>query len=92
MGYGMPPEHALNLSAFPLPCCRLLLELSELKSQPKPTSFNDPSLPYEEPKERPETKFDTGFHTPEVGISLFLALLLDPSLAFGVFYCNSGDH
>ena len=45
---------------------RLLLEISELKAQPKPTSFTDPTLPFEEPKDRPETKFDTNFHAPEV--------------------------
>ncbi|GAX72752.1 hypothetical protein CEUSTIGMA_g208.t1 [Chlamydomonas eustigma] len=44
---------------------RLLSLIAELKNQSKLTSFTDPELPVEEPKERSETKFDINFHIPE---------------------------
>ena len=52
---------------------RLLTEIAELKSQAKPTTFSDPTLPNEEPQGRPETKFDTDFKRPEVSLLLFSA-------------------
>ncbi len=37
---------------------RLLEQIATLKNQSKPSAFSDPTLPYEEPQERLETKFD----------------------------------
>lgn len=43
---------------------RLLIENKRLQSLEIPTTFQDPELPLEEPKYRPETRFDATFNEP----------------------------